>query len=280
MSIAFQTFSFLAVPLSVHGNMTIAKPAGTVEGDLLIWFAVDDRNDVNRSLTTLPSGWALISQITAPGREDHSATAFLVAGASEPSSYTFQVLPAQNSATVSGILRFSSTKGFPANPIHAFADNALFVIQAPPVDQACLSVNVTKEARVLRLGVQRGAPSVFGDNSFSLAFPPITTEIMDKGTNDAGNRSGLAAFLEDAVIPPGITGSAAIRFVDPGGGSTGMTWMTWTIAMIEATFGGGGNMDMLLDEKGEALTKGQKILNPFGPSKRACMCPIGNCTCL
>ena len=274
MSIAFQTFSFLAVPLSVHGNMTIAKPAGTVEGDLLIWFAVDDRNDVNRSLTTLPSGWALISQITAPGREEHSATAFLVAGASEPSSYTFQVLPAQNSATVSGILRFSSTKGFPANPIHAFADNALFVIQAPPVDQVCLSVNVTKEVRVLRLGVQRGAPSVFGDNSFSLAFPPVTTEIMDKGTNDGGNRSGLAAFLGIGDVPvPGPTGSAGIRFVDPGGGSTGMTWMTWTIAMIEATFGSGGTMGRLTKEqvlaaREMAIRTGAKVKNRFEPRRR------------
>ncbi|MFQ5791928.1 MAG: hypothetical protein ACE5JI_15755, partial [Acidobacteriota bacterium] len=73
MAITFQSESVLFIPSGTnHGNAVITKPAGTVEGDLLVWFGNEDRT-VPRSWATLPAGWTLIDEFQAPGRMETGA---------------------------------------------------------------------------------------------------------------------------------------------------------------------------------------------------------------
>lgn len=70
------------------GIVTITKPAGTVEGDVLIAAFVN--NDGTRTLDTLPSGWTQIeSSGTSTAPSTNAWVCKKVAGASEPASYDF-----------------------------------------------------------------------------------------------------------------------------------------------------------------------------------------------
>lgn len=230
MAITFETFSFLAINAVNHGNMIISKPAGTVEGDLLLWTAHDDRSGP-RSFT-LPAGWTLIEELQSSQSDQLGATAFKIAGSSEPATYTFQILATQTSSTVSSILRFSTTKVFPANPIDVFTRTTEFFIQSPPVDFTCPTATVvSSEATIVRLLIENGAPANYGDGNFSYLSGPAATEILDKGTSTA-DRSGLAAYVQDSTVGPGATGTSVIRF-NPGGGSTGFRGWAWTIALLD-----------------------------------------------
>ena len=92
-------------------SITIAKPAGTGAGDLLIATVVTDGE--NKSAITAPAGWTLI---------DHDSTSkqvtmdvlWKIAGASEPGSYDFSWAKAQEA--YGWIMRFTGHD--PASPIH------------------------------------------------------------------------------------------------------------------------------------------------------------------
>ncbi|HEY0191491.1 MAG TPA: hypothetical protein VGC42_10250, partial [Kofleriaceae bacterium] len=93
-------------------SLTLAKPAGTATGDVLL-ARITNRNQVGAVLTT-PAGWTVL-------RSDQSASqlktwiAWKVAGASEPTSYAFGVSVASNVA--GSLSAFSGADA--ANPIDA-----------------------------------------------------------------------------------------------------------------------------------------------------------------
>lgn len=231
--ITFQTDSVLYITGGTnHGNMVIAKPAGTVEGDLLIWSASEDR-PASRTYT-VPAGWTIIDQFFAPTRSEAGALAFKIAGPSEPANYTFQVLPSQSSASASTIMRFSTDVGFLAGSvIHAFARTGLFQIPgAAPVDWICPSVSpIVTGTRVLRYLTQRFSGNFYNDGNFNYQSGPAATEIQDRGSGDVTNRSGFAGYLQDAVVGIGPTGTAVIR--QGFQGVTGYEGWTWTVALAE-----------------------------------------------
>lgn len=72
---------------TASGNsITIPKPSGTVEGDLLI--ASIYWNDRNQDPTP-PSGWTLLNFVPSGATSSSIGAWFKVAGASEPSDYTW-----------------------------------------------------------------------------------------------------------------------------------------------------------------------------------------------
>lgn len=232
MSITFETFTFLSPPFGNQGNVVIAKPAGTVQGDLLVWLGKDDRSGPR--VWTLPAGWALIDTfVPGGGQTQAGAAAFLVAGPSEPSTYIFQILAAANSGTVSAILRFSATFGFPVAPIGAFARLGINTFQISPVDYTIPSANVVAtKARILRALLQGGAGALYGDGTFNYQSGPAATELMDKGTGDGNNRAGIAAYLEDVAVGAGATGISLIRFT-PAVSTTTYLGHAWTLPLLE-----------------------------------------------
>ncbi|WP_275936506.1 cell wall anchor protein [Chondromyces apiculatus] len=110
-------------------SLTLGKPAGTAQGDVLL-ARIANRNNATATVTP-PAGWTLI-------RSDQSASQlkawvfYKVAGASEPASYAFAIDLASNMA--GSILAFSGVDT--ANPIdaHSGQKNGLTAsFDAPPV---------------------------------------------------------------------------------------------------------------------------------------------------
>jgi hypothetical protein len=73
---------------AVVDALTVSKPSGTVEGDLLIGVFY---SYAGTGLMVAPSGWTTIDQQTVTANSfSHNATiAYKIAGASEPATYTF-----------------------------------------------------------------------------------------------------------------------------------------------------------------------------------------------
>ena len=117
---ATQANNAILLALRPMASLTIAKPTGVVEGDLLIANLVQVE-----SLTppTAPSGWTLIDQRSLAGTTERYASVFYkVAGASEGASYTFTVPfrgPTAAVTAIGGIVAFSgidSTTPFDVSP--------------------------------------------------------------------------------------------------------------------------------------------------------------------
>ena len=90
-------------------SVTINRPSGTVEGNLLVASVVTN----NIETISPPTGWGLINQGQCAGNECTLGVWFKVAGASEPFSYTFSW--AGNVVHRGIILRYSDF--FPPQPV-------------------------------------------------------------------------------------------------------------------------------------------------------------------
>lgn len=77
--------SLVGTPTTAGGSTTISKPTGTANGDLLVLFMASHGAT---TAPTLPSGWSSATTNANAGAWS-TAAAYLVAGASEPSSYTW-----------------------------------------------------------------------------------------------------------------------------------------------------------------------------------------------
>ncbi len=82
-----------------HSELTVAKPNGTVENDVMIAIIAVDKDQVNT-----PSGWTLRDTIAHDSSYD-IVTLTKLAGASEPADYTFTFV-ATSSASIGAILAY------------------------------------------------------------------------------------------------------------------------------------------------------------------------------
>ena len=88
-------------------SLTITKPAGTADGDLLI--AAVSHNDDNGTISG-PSGWIQINQGTSGSSSSADirlSVWYKVAGGSEPTSYTWTWPSGSYREAVGGIIRYS-----------------------------------------------------------------------------------------------------------------------------------------------------------------------------
>lgn len=101
MAIAISTFEINDVNSQ---NLTINKPSGVVQGDLMIAQLVKSNNAYTMSL----AGWTLIQDGSPASGGPYMGTFYKVAGASEPASYTF--VGTGSSPTAGGIIRITGAK--------------------------------------------------------------------------------------------------------------------------------------------------------------------------
>ena len=80
-------------------SVSINKPTGTAEGDLMLIFIGEQGSDIGPSAIKAPSGWKPVVTSQHIGENDTTASAFpshqvymKTAGSSEPSSYTFALI--------------------------------------------------------------------------------------------------------------------------------------------------------------------------------------------
>jgi hypothetical protein len=127
---------FNASSLSAPYDATHDKPASTAEGDilfaLLCWYAASPP-----SIDSVPSGWNLLALQSGSGGADRWALYYKVAGASEPSSYTWSF---SASAKVRIVCSCYTAGDFnPSDPIDVVS-NTLYQISDAIVRAAAMTV--------------------------------------------------------------------------------------------------------------------------------------------
>ena len=125
--ITFRAASSTANSSGAATSVTVSKPTGTIEGDVMIaalgW-------DANGSITA-PSGWTLIRS-TLFNTDNNVAAWYKVAGASEPANYTWSQ-PANDDFSVGIATYYNVNKSNPINVENAQTNSASSNVVAPSV---------------------------------------------------------------------------------------------------------------------------------------------------
>ena len=157
---------------STSANLTIDKPAGTLEGDLMVAFLAAGGGDWGH-----PSGW------TEVGDTNGYAVSYKVAGASEPSSYTFSLS--------SSLFRLSGA-------IVTYRDAAYDAIGsfATPDDVLVVTGPSAAEDYSRLLGF-----AAWGSGTLTVKSNMVTQRVLDNGS------TGPSWYVGDDVVLEGATGT-------------------------------------------------------------------------
>ena len=270
MPVAFQSISDIYQASGVGSSVAVPKPAGLAVSDMML--AMGWLSSGQASSIILPAGWIKI-------REDEPASgtgnplgflAFKFADAADvaASTFIFNHTEGSSQAWNVAIYRISGAGGIDN-------DRILFINNIPGTSFLLPALDILTNNVLL---VRGGGGFMTGNEPTSFTDPGTDTrQAANGGPFDpgAGDPFGWWGTFGIVATPQTIV-SATVTMV----GVTGNQRTVQYAVGIFPALGSGGTMDMLLDEKGEALNKGQKILNPFGTKKRACMCPVGKCRCL
>jgi len=267
MTVAFKSVDS-AFSVGNTTSLVIPHPAGLAEGDFML-----GSNIVGRSTNTpqLPGGWTLIAGPFLQVAISHFMFfKFATAADVAAGSTTFTLLSTPDGMAGS-ILAFTGVCG-----AEAFVKTQFQGLCDPgfPMGYSGVTSLADDAFIVMSVAVRDSVNPI----------TPLTagwTEQVD-GKGVGANNVVHALYTRDALItPPGAvesfehncTGGVALRH------TVGIM-----VSLSEVPGGGGGIMGgdnpSLLEPGRERLERGQKILNPFGTSKRHCMCAIGKCSCL
>ncbi len=187
-TISFETVATLTV--GGANNITISKPTGTAQNDLLIAVVSTDGSPT----ISPPGGWTEIDQGQCASSQCTLGVWRLAAGASEPSSYNFTWSGGQDAA--GAILRYSNTH-VESNVVDIFG-SATGTDTAPTAPSVTTTVANTLVLRVMSNDHLDLDPA---------AVPGGTTGRFALETSGAGSVGGAGADAQQASI--GATGTAA-----------------------------------------------------------------------
>ncbi|MGH9036065.1 MAG: hypothetical protein ACRD0O_09890, partial [Acidimicrobiia bacterium] len=187
--VAFRSASSNGSPDS-RTSITIAKPAGTVAGDVMVASIV--QNDALP--VSAPAGWTLVRQ-DAVGTAVKQSVYVRVAGASEPSSYTWSLGDANFRRIAGGISSYSGVDT--AHPVDAHngttSDAATTSITAPSVTTTAAGAMVLHLAAINAEG--------------TLSPPAGSTERWENSAfNSSNTRDALAESSDVVQASAGATG--------------------------------------------------------------------------
>ncbi|MBN1873625.1 MAG: VWA domain-containing protein, partial [Anaerolineae bacterium] len=228
-------------------SLTINKPSGTTEGDLLIAILSTDGNET----LSPPSGWTEIDRGTAQGNAATLGVWYKVAGVSEPGFYTFTWSRAEQA--VGAILRYSGADT--GDPINASAHNT-GNNDSPRAPSITTTVD---NARILRI---YGADD---DDLYFAPYPPgYTGRFNEKSSTDnwwhsTATSAGAADTLQ---LSHGSTGTADFELWDY------EQWRTVTVAIKPIQDPAGIHITKTADqtsvEQGETVTYTYEVTNETG----------------
>ncbi len=204
--------SFIAATVTdtVGTSIALSKPAGTVEGDLMIAYVFVPWN--GSAGATAPAGWNNLHNDNGLNQSSVS-TWYKFASASEPTGWTWQGASSTNLqggvTTYRGLSRSSpfvdsSTLGF--NRVFAFTDSVIF-------GSADFS-GVTQKSGMLFI-----AAAILAHNGSSHAFswPPAGMNSRIAAANTAGNRGIYVADKIDVNPPISAQTPGNITYTHSGG---------------------------------------------------------------
>ncbi len=174
-------------------SITIAKPAGTAQGDLLLAI-VSHQAGKARNMTP-PSGWTAVPNGDYSEANNTRIHAWYhVAGGSEPSSYTFTLTGGSGEDTTGGILDITGAKT--SAPINASlgqvnSANSSTSVQAP-------SITTTVPNTLLVFAGAANVPATWTP-------PGLMSEQWDRATSGTFRTSGESAV--QALSSAGATGT-------------------------------------------------------------------------
>jgi hypothetical protein len=145
-------------------SWVISKPAGTVDGDLLVGFF----SYLNAATLTLPSGWAHVTGSPAIVIVTAKYAFVWKIASSEPASWTFST-SGSNLGFVGLVVRYTGILAAPA-PVAGLATSTTSSVTAPAV------TTLTADSLVIR--------AAFGDNATTLSFASGTSRALVGGSGD------------------------------------------------------------------------------------------------
>jgi hypothetical protein len=212
--------SFMEGKRSTLGtNVAVSTPTNTAQGDLLI-AAVSVDGDVRTSLIA-PTGWTTIHIGPIGPSAGTAAQTFAVywklAGAGEPSSYTFTWVSSKQA--YAWVMRFTGHDTTAPINASAYQNSAVGILTIP----SPAATTTVENCMILRLGGFDGR-SIVVDTPGLLLHTPIT---MDYSANSSLGSSGGAGYVNQAA--PGTSGTSS--FVLSG---IGEEFTTVTVAIAPA----------------------------------------------
>lgn len=197
--IAFREVSDMETMPSFGGTVTIDKPVGTLEDDVMFaWFGMESVNGTGSPDITC-AGWTEIAEVPAAiGSGDYYQLRIYmkVAGASEPSTYDFvvDIAPPLYSGSDCGIISFSGAD--PADPI----DDLQLAENSPSNDVTCASVTATVTDTLL--------VCFYGGTNGSSATTPISCAVsMTVHEATTGSDYSHVTIASEAISATGATGT-------------------------------------------------------------------------
>jgi hypothetical protein len=176
--------SSTSVPASGGGTVVVNKPAGVVQGDLLIAY-IGWNNSGGTTITGVPDGWTPIDSFTN-GTDLGVAFYWLIAGPAEPSSYVWTL----STSDTRGVIMEAFSGNFSGNPIAAHS-----IVRSTSGSVAITAVTVPAGGWFL---------AYFGDFNLGATFstpPGLTARVVD------GNQ---AAFDSGGPDPGSIAATTVI----------------------------------------------------------------------
>lgn len=270
--IVFQSFSANSAS-GAAGSLNVTHPPGLAVGDLIL-AVMHDRQGFGTIWDT-PSGWVnegSSHNVAANSRDTiFSKTADAADVAAGSTTFTLTT----GSFRLIGILmRWIGHD--PVIPVNAIGFLGQSVAAGSPANWQCPDVNTTVvNTTILRV-------SAIGEED-TIGVTQVLAGATERASKPFGTAEVEVFEVNDVQAVIGATGAVNIEIT---GGSGVHDGHGITIALAQALGGGGimgGDNPAILQPGRELIERAEsppRILNPFGPQKRHCMCPIGKCTCI
>lgn len=198
--------SYTAGYYSTSATLTLTKPSGTAESDVLI--AVCINNDGSRTLDSIPSGWSLLAETkTTTSPSTGFWCLWKLAGGSEPASYDFTFSFSFNGPAV--LLAYQDSDG----EIHASDYQAVSSIQTGPYDAVSPTITTTKKSRLI--AIAGGRHSTSGTDP-SPTYPSGYTSSIDLSESWHTLEMAVSDKMQSAA---GSSGTATTSWSISGGGN-------------------------------------------------------------
>jgi hypothetical protein len=201
MAVAFEAVATAEVTLTSGTSITCNKPAGTVEGDVLLAHFRQRQGDA----TGAPSGWTLLRSTAAPAAVGTVSAWVKVAGAAEPADYTFTNGGAGDVGRMGiAIMRFSGVDTATPVDVSAIAAEANTdgtAVTCPTVTTTVADTMVVRMAGTLSVPGTLTAPS--GTQRYEFGHPSLSTRQWLAGSTiiqEAAGSTGTAVFTAGSAV--------------------------------------------------------------------------------
>ncbi|MCI0401405.1 MAG: DUF2341 domain-containing protein [Gammaproteobacteria bacterium] len=185
-------------PTSTTLSVAGTKPTGTVQGDLMIATAVHDGGNTNG--ISAPAGWIRLQPAGAPpyGAEDmRTHTWYKVAGASEPSTYTFTMGGSTLAPMIVQIASFYSTSGVNVNG---------WTLQDSSYNYEAIADTVSATTSVTSTTSSLLFAAFSNDGSRTVTSAPSGMTLLNAVTDSTTTPSlSLASYYENVATPAAQT---------------------------------------------------------------------------